>query len=286
MSNSSKIPESVMENIRRWRGGIDDRVANIDNIIQGMTEKKNEWGVSTEMLDKLTESREKLGELMGECGSSYASSNARHERNSLLKALTDYCRKTVRIWAYGQYEAGVMSALDVHRLAFLLPGEQGGRRGRHDPTHELASVKVKLVNAEFVRIILDRAVANNSALVTHSWPHGVRNAIIVILTADGATEVVRQVTSRLHNTISMPEGSHGKAFIVKAAFLKHVDDTPRFSNPIVFSMPLTVVDFDKVLNHIEVPMSEMERLRIENRRLRLENERLLAENAQLRRKEG
>jgi hypothetical protein len=75
----------------------------------------------------------------------------------------------------------------------------------------------------------------------------VRNILIVITSSDGKTEVYRQVTSRLHNDIRMPNGSHGKQFIIKASFLKHVDDEPRFGNEPTFSMPLSTVSITKNL---------------------------------------
>jgi hypothetical protein len=40
----------------------------------------------------------------------------------------------------------------------------------------------------------------------------------------------------------MPAGSHGKRFIATSAFLKHVDDRPRFGNEEIFAMTVTVSD--------------------------------------------
>jgi hypothetical protein len=40
----------------------------------------------------------------------------------------------------------------------------------------------------------------------------------------------------------MPEGSRGKLFIIKAAFLRHIDDSPRFGPEPTFFMPLTTED--------------------------------------------
>jgi hypothetical protein len=40
----------------------------------------------------------------------------------------------------------------------------------------------------------------------------------------------------------MPPGSHGKQFVIRAAFLKHPDDVPYFGNSPTFSMPLTTGD--------------------------------------------
>jgi hypothetical protein len=81
--------------------------------------------------------------------------------------------------------------------------------------------------------VIDRSADENAAQVAHGWPEGGHNALLVITADDGKTEVYRQMTTRL------PDGSHGKQFIVKASFLKHVNDEPRFSNEPTFSMPLT-----------------------------------------------
>jgi hypothetical protein len=93
-------------------------------------------------------------------------------------------------------------------------------------------------------------------------------AVIVITAADGVTEVYRQMTDRLHNDIKMPAGSHGKQFIIKAAFLKHVNDEPKFGNEPTFSMPLTTEDLAAELDRqhheeFEARMREVERQRIE-----------------------
>jgi hypothetical protein len=93
--------------------------------------------------------------------------------------------------------------------------------------------------------------------------------------ADGKTEIYRQVTSRLHNDIRMPDGLHGKQFIIKAAFLKHVDDEPRFGNEPTFSMPLTTEDLAVALDRqhheeFEAQLREVERQRQEIERLNAE----------------
>ncbi|MDR3351320.1 MAG: hypothetical protein LBN98_06765 [Prevotellaceae bacterium] len=71
--------------------------------------------------------------------------------------------------------------------------------------------------------------------------------MIIIIASDGKTEILRILTTRLHNTIRMPEGSHGKQFIIKAAFLKHMDDDLLFGAEQTLSMPLTSEDFFKRL---------------------------------------
>jgi hypothetical protein len=73
----------------------------------------------------------------------------------------------------------------------------------------------------------------------------------------------------------MPEGSHGKQFIAKAAFLKHVDDQPLFGNQQTFSMPLTTEDLIKALDQqhhdeFEEKIREVERQRQEIERLQKE----------------
>jgi hypothetical protein len=103
----------------------------------------------------------------------------------------------------------------------------------------------------------------------------VRHALIVITASDGVTEVHRQITTRLHNDIRMPDGSHGKQFIAKASFLRHVDDEPRFGNQPTFSMPLTTEDLAAALDHqhhedYEAHVREVERQRQEIERLQAE----------------
>jgi hypothetical protein len=273
MNDSSQIMESVMENIRRWRRGISDRFANIDNITSCITEHQKKWDVPAEMLTTLTENTEELQTLINKCRSIDASSASRTTRNSLLKSITAYCRVNVRIWAYSQYEAGLMTADDVHLLGFLLPSENGGQRGRIEPTDELAYAKAKVLNEDIIRVVINRSTGKSAAQVTRGWPRGVRHALIAILAVNG-TEIYRQMTTRLHNTISMPKGSHGKQFIVKASFLRHVDDLPLFGNQAVFSLPHNTTDLLAGKGYTEAPVHETELLRLEIERLHAEIERL------------
>ncbi|MDR1223091.1 MAG: hypothetical protein LBL07_09495 [Tannerella sp.] len=204
-----------------------------------------------------------------------ASTADRTLRNSLLKSTVGLCLLQVRIWAYGQFSAGILTADDVHLLGFLLPGENGGHHDRTEATDEVAEVKVKVINEDNIRIVIDRSAGENAAQVAHGWPEGAHNALLVITAADGKTEVYRQMTTRLHNDIRMPDGSHGKQFIVKASFLKHINDEPRFGNEPTFSMPLTTEDLAAALDRqhheeFEAQMREVERQRQEITRMQAE----------------
>jgi hypothetical protein len=192
-----------------------------------------------------------------------------------LKSTVGLCLLRVKIWAYAAYAAGELTADEVHLLGFLLPGETGGHHARAEATDVVAEVKVTVINADFIRVVIDQSAGENAAQVAHGWPAGVRNAMIVITAADGKTEVYRQLTTRLHNDIRMPEGSHGKQFIIKAAFLKHVNDEPRFGNEPTFSMPLTTEDLVAALDkqhheEFEAQSQEVERQRQEIARLKAE----------------
>jgi hypothetical protein len=106
-------------------------------------------------------------------------------------------------------------------------------------------------------------------------PDGVKNALIVITAADEQTEVYRQFTTRLHNDIRLPDGSHDRQFIIKASFLKHINDEPRFGNEPTFSMPLTTEDLAAALDQqhhaeFEAQLQEVERQRQEIERLHAE----------------
>ncbi|MDR0756534.1 MAG: hypothetical protein LBF85_01650 [Tannerella sp.] len=102
----------------------------------------------------------------------------------------------------------------------------------------------------------------------HAWHPGVHNATIVIMASDGVTEVIRRMTTHVSTEIKMPAGSHGKQFIAKASFLKHIDDTPRFGPEPTFSMPLTTEDLAAALDRqhhedFEAYVREIERHRQE-----------------------
>ena len=269
------ITEGVLAAIRRWHGSIDDQFSNIDNLVSLITAHQPAWSMPADLLQQLTNNRDRLQELINKCRTNLASPTDRELRNTLLKSTVGLCLVQVKIWAYGEFSAGIMTADDVYLLGFLLPGETGGRHDRTEATDVVAEVKVKVVNEDFIRVVIDQSAGENAAQVVHGWPASVKNALIVITSADGKTEVYRQVTSRLHNDIRMPDGSHGKQFIIKAAFLKHVDDEPRFGNEPTFSMPLTTEDLAAALDRqhhedFEAQLRKVERQRQEIERLHAE----------------
>jgi hypothetical protein len=264
----ANIPGEVLANIRRWHGKVDDQFGNIDNLVNTVQAHQPQWNFPQTLFQQLSDNRDRLASLIPKCRSNYGSAADRTQRNSLLKGTVGLCLTQVKSWAYTQYYAEVLTADDVHLLGFLLPGEAGGRHERTEATDVQAEVKVSIISADFIRVVIDQATDANAALVAHGWPPGVHQSIIVIMAADGKTEVLRKLTTHLHNDIQMPEGSHGKQFIAKAAFLKHVDDEPKFGPEPTFSMPLTTEDLAATLNRqhhedFEAQIREVERLRQE-----------------------
>jgi hypothetical protein len=268
----SDIPAEELAVARRWHGSIDEQFGNIDNLvvsIQGHTA----WGTPpAPTFSQIVTNRGLLSPLILKCRSPQGSAADRGQRNMLLKTTVGLCLGQIKAWAYVQYYNGTMNINDVHTLGFLLPGEAGGSHGRAEATDILAEAKVKIISADIIRVTIDHAAEENAGPVKHGWPQGVRNALILITAADGVTEVVRLHTSRLHNDIQMPEDSHGKQFIIKASFLRHVGDEPRFGPQPTFTMPFTTEDlaalhdqqhheeFEEHLREIERHRQELEQL--------------------------
>jgi hypothetical protein len=270
---SGNITDALLAAVRRWHGGITDQFAAIDNLVNVIQAHQSEWSIPDSLLKQITGNRNALQALINKCRTSSASQVDREQRNALLKSTVGICLLQVKIWAYNEFVSGTLTAEDVHQLGFLLPGETGGHHARKEATDVVAEVKVKVINEDFISVVIDQSAGENAAQVVHGWPLGVHNALVVILASDGVTEVCRHHTTRLHNDIRMPEGSHGKQFIIKAAFLQHVDDEPRFGNEPTFSMPLTTADLAATLDNQHHEEYE-ERLR-EVERHRQEIERLL-----------
>jgi hypothetical protein len=241
----AEIPAELLAIARRWHGSIDEQFGNVDNLVV-IIQAHTTWGTPPSFAQIVT-NRTQLATLIPKCRSGAGSANDRAHRNTLLKNSVDLCLTSVKLWAYGQYNTNpsVFTIDDLHSLGFLLPGEASGRRSRSEATGVAAEVKVTVLSADMIRAVIDQASNDNAALVAHGWPDGVRQALIVITAADGATEVCRKSTSHLHNDIRMPEGSHGKAFTIKAAFLKHPDDEPVFGPQPTFTMPYSTEDLIK-----------------------------------------
>jgi hypothetical protein len=219
--------------------------------------------------------RDRLQMLVNKCNSSSGSSIDRIDRDALLHQVIGYCLHTVKFWALGQLSAGVLSAADIHKLGFLVPGESGKYRGRSVVTDALAEIKIHVLSGDKIKVVIDQAAKENAAKVHHGWPEGVRHALIVLTAAEENREVYRTITTRLHTDIVMPEGCHGKQFGAKVSFLKHVNDTPTFSDGATFSMPLTTDDLFAALER-QHQEDSAERARAAELH-RLEIERLEAE---------
>jgi hypothetical protein len=269
----TNIPDGVMVNIRRWHGTIDDQFSNIKNVVDLI--QSHEWPLPENLLKELTGYCTELQNLITKCRNGEASSRDRAHRNVLLKSAVGLCLLQVKTWAYGQYSAGALTAEDIHNLGYLLPGERGGKHDRKKITTIMAEVKVRVLSSDLIHVVIDRSGGENAAQVVHGWPQGVKNAVIVVISTETKTEVVRLMTTRLHNDIQMPPGSQGKLFAIKAAFLQHTSDTPHFGNEPTFSMPLTTEDLIHTIdrqNHedFEAQLKEVERHRREIERIEAE----------------
>jgi hypothetical protein len=237
----NEVDEGMRKYIRQWHGSTSEKMENINNLTDQIL--NHEWPIPADMLKELTDSRLELRALIEKCHTPLASTYDRSRRNALLKQTASFCLHRIKGWAIGRHALGDISAEEIHLLGFRLPGEIGGNRKRAEPTDARAEVKVNIISPDYIKVVLDQSAGQNAALVKRGWPAGVRHAVIVALSADGKTEVFRYFTTRLHNDIRMPEGLHGKLFIIKAAFLRHINDDPRFggASP-TFSMPLSTED--------------------------------------------
>jgi hypothetical protein len=241
-SYRDSIPESTLTHIRGWRKTLDSKYNCIHNVTNLLVELDKKTTVPKDMLDYLVTNRARLAALFSTCNSTASSADSRQQRNTLLREMVDYNLLTVRIFLYSLFAKGILTAADVHSMGFLLPNERGGARARSKPTAELAEVKVTTAALDTLHVVFDRLAGKAAGRRSSGWPKGVRVALIIILSGDGQTEVVRHFTSRLHNTITMSKDTRGKMFIAKAAFLKHTDDEPVFNSESVFMMPMTTED--------------------------------------------
>jgi hypothetical protein len=272
---SGDIMSGTLAAAARWYGGIDAKYTNIKNLVGVLKEKQTDWSVPQPMYTDLLANSERLADLIPLCKSTAASTDDRNLRNTILKATVTACRQQVKMWVYGQYYEGVITKDDIHRLGFLIPGETSGHKDRSGAVDVVPEVKIRVLSPDAVKIIIDQAAGENVARVVSGWPPGVKYAIIVITSVDDNREIVRQVTTTLYNDFDLPEGSHGKQFSARASFLKHVNDTPRFSNEVTFSMPLTTGDMIAELDRqhhedYESQIRELERQRREIERLQAE----------------
>jgi hypothetical protein len=233
---------AIMSDTKRWHGPIDDRVAAVLQMIDVLNANVTRWMQPGDLRTFCLTIPAKLQAIITLCKGRESSRASRADRDALLDQSVAYSLGFVRMWAYGEFAAGSMTADELHALGFLVPGEMAGHRARVEATDARPETKVHVFSEGKIMVVIDQAVDKNAGEVHHGWPTGINHALISIFSEDGSTEVYHQLTTKLHTRIEMPEDSHGKAFIAKAAFLKHVDDTPDFGPQATFSMPLTTQD--------------------------------------------
>jgi hypothetical protein len=280
--STDDISPELLANMKRWHGGITDRYENVSNVADTLKIHGDDWDVPTAMNTGMNSNKNQIQSLIDLSDSGRGSAVDRTARNALLRSTVHYCLHDVKTWAWEQYRLGVLTATDVHSLAFLLPGEIGGTHVKGVATNVLPSVKVRVINASRVRVVIDQAVDENAAQVAHGWPEGVRFALISMTSVETGEEIFHQLTTRLHNNIEMPQDSHGKQFAVQAAFLAHVNDTPAFNDGATFSMPVTTRDLIDSIHaqheeDVEAHRRENEANRSEIEAQKQEIERLRAE---------
>ncbi|MDR1197676.1 MAG: hypothetical protein LBK94_01510 [Prevotellaceae bacterium] len=110
------ITEGVLANIRRWHGSIDDQFSNIDNLVNLVNEHQTTWPMPSDLLQQLTGNRNQLQTLINKCRTTAASQADRTLRNTLLKSTAGLCLLNVKIWAYSEFAAGVITVKYVFCL--------------------------------------------------------------------------------------------------------------------------------------------------------------------------
>ncbi|MDR1414669.1 MAG: hypothetical protein LBI96_02570 [Odoribacteraceae bacterium] len=239
--SSGNPMETMSVTVRKWYGGIRGKYDNVINLNTRLKDKEKEWNVPPEIMELFGEHVDELDRLVMKCRTMDGSPADRMTRNNLLNRLVKASLNVARNWAYGQYALGKLLTSDIHLLGFMVVGERSTRHPRSKETLEVPEVSARALDSGSAYIVLSQGAYENAARVASAWPRGVRNAVIVIMEIDGR-EIIRHMTTRVHNVVKMPEGCRGKQFIVKASFLKHVDDNTHFGNETVFTMPLTVED--------------------------------------------
>jgi hypothetical protein len=235
------ITLGLLSEVHQWHGTIEQQCANVNHLINILDAHK-EWGLDPESLGILKGYRDEAVRLSQKCDNGEASMQDRRDRSSALKTAVGYCLLQIKLWAYSIYNEGVITLEQLHSMRFLLPGETSGRHESTDDTEEIkAEVKVTVINEDMIKVVVNQSTGENESQVARGWPKGVKHALIVIYSTDGK-EVLRYTTSLIRNKIPMPADSRGKQFVIKAAFLRHLNDTPVFGNQPTFSMPINTVD--------------------------------------------
>jgi hypothetical protein len=266
----AKMQESFRAAARRWHGNIGERFANIDHLVRVAEEHQKEWKMPDDLFDTLIDLRDQLEIIVPHCLSGDVRPTDRAERDRLLANGVYLCRNPVKEWAYGKLADGTMTVDDIHSLCLFAPGDIGGHRTRTSETNELAKLAVQVIGSDMVRIVFTHSAGKNAVGATHGWPTGVRYALIVIRAVADRSEVIRRITTRRYNTIAMPQGSHGKHFLVQVALLKHVEDTPRFGPQQTFTLPLSTEEIFQ--SRVEKESNEMEEMRRKMERMAAELE--------------
>jgi hypothetical protein len=166
------LPESLSNMVARWHGGVEDKFANIENLVTTLEANRSLWPVPNDIITWLDTNMTALNELMQKCRSRNATSNDRLKRNTLVNKMVYYSLDTVRNWVYGEYAIKVMTREDIHMLGFLLMGENSKSRRRGGEVFVLAEIKARVNDDRTVNLVIDQASDKNAALVEEGWPKG------------------------------------------------------------------------------------------------------------------
>jgi hypothetical protein len=233
--------EALHTIVKNWHGSMDAQFTNIENMFSVLKSLQSTWKAPKKMMVVLEEKVPELDKIIKKCRGRNAGLVDFDMRRSLIKELVHFSLETVRYVVFGAYAMKEITIHDVHRMGFMLMSESGGARTRSKPNKVQAEAKVLVEDYSNINVVVDKSAHEEAGPATEGWPKGA-NAVKIVITDTHGKEVLQMMSSRLHTQIRMPEGSRGKQFVLRAAFLRHLDDDPVYSSEVTFTMPLMIRD--------------------------------------------
>jgi hypothetical protein len=233
--------EALHTVVKNWHGSLDAQFTNIENLYSGLQALQPTWGVPMQLMTVLADKVPLLEKAVMKCRERNAGPVDFDIRRSLTKELVDFSLDTARNIVFGAYGQKEITIHDVHRLGFMLMSESGGAHGRAIPNKVQAEAKVQVMDYSNINLVVDKASHEDAGPVTEGWPEGAKTVKVLISDIHGK-EVLQLMSAHLHTQIHLPDWVRGKQLVLRAAFLKHVDDEPVYSNEVTFTMPLMIRD--------------------------------------------
>jgi hypothetical protein len=224
-----------------WHKSITEKMHCLTNLDNKLTLDGEYWGMDPAVLTQ----NHALYVQIEPYYTLYLSGDARNSELVIFRRLlgedVEYALDVVKPDAIGRCGVGAMDISDLNSLGFLMPNQGKGRHERSGENEIVPETNAKVTAIDTVMVTVDNALDKHGNRTKGSKPKGVKQ-ILIVLQDEKGVEIFNKMFTKTQVYIDIDQKYRGEIILVRAAFLKHVDDTPHFGEPVAVSMPKDIAD--------------------------------------------